>query len=119
MCFCAWSEPSTLMRCQFTAHRDNGCGNTEVARLLSVFLCCDVCWLHSGPTGRGKIDVARWLSVFLLIVLGASNNLFCDICRLLSGPTGCGKTEIARRLAKLTHAPFIKVSRALLFSWEP
>jgi ATP-dependent HslUV protease ATP-binding subunit HslU len=25
------------------------------------------------------------------------------------GPTGVGKTEIARRMAKLTHAPFIKV----------
>ena len=25
------------------------------------------------------------------------------------GPTGVGKTEIARRLAKLAHAPFIKV----------
>lgn len=28
---------------------------------------------------------------------------------LMIGPTGVGKTEIARRLAKLTHAPFIKV----------
>lgn len=25
------------------------------------------------------------------------------------GPTGVGKTEIARRLAKLAHAPFIKI----------
>ncbi|MEO4053533.1 ATP-dependent protease ATPase subunit HslU [Solibacillus sp. CAU 1738] len=28
---------------------------------------------------------------------------------LMIGPTGVGKTEIARRIAKLTHAPFIKV----------
>ena len=28
---------------------------------------------------------------------------------LMIGPTGVGKTEIARRLAKLDHAPFIKV----------
>jgi ATP-dependent HslUV protease ATP-binding subunit HslU len=28
---------------------------------------------------------------------------------LMAGPTGVGKTEIARRLAKLVHAPFIKV----------
>lgn len=28
---------------------------------------------------------------------------------LLIGPTGVGKTEISRRLAKLVHAPFIKV----------
>jgi len=28
---------------------------------------------------------------------------------IMSGPTGVGKTEIARRLAKLVHAPFIKV----------
>ena len=28
---------------------------------------------------------------------------------LMVGPTGVGKTEIARRLAKLAHAPFIKV----------
>ncbi|NKF20709.1 ATP-dependent protease ATPase subunit HslU [Solimonas sp. C16B3] len=28
---------------------------------------------------------------------------------LMIGPTGVGKTEIARRLAKLTHAPFVKV----------
>jgi len=28
---------------------------------------------------------------------------------LMLGPTGVGKTEIARRLAKLVHAPFIKV----------
>lgn len=28
---------------------------------------------------------------------------------LMIGPTGVGKTEIARRLAKITHAPFIKV----------
>lgn len=28
---------------------------------------------------------------------------------ILMGPTGVGKTEIARRMAKLVHAPFIKV----------
>lgn len=28
---------------------------------------------------------------------------------ILMGPTGVGKTEIARRLAKLAHAPFLKV----------
>ncbi len=28
---------------------------------------------------------------------------------LMIGPTGVGKTEIARRLAKLAHAPFIKI----------
>ena len=28
---------------------------------------------------------------------------------LMIGSTGVGKTEIARRLAKLTHAPFVKV----------
>ena len=28
---------------------------------------------------------------------------------LMVGPTGVGKTEIARRLAKLVHAPFIKI----------
>ena len=28
---------------------------------------------------------------------------------LMVGPTGVGKTEIARRLAKLAHAPFVKV----------
>ncbi|MEL7569118.1 MAG: AAA family ATPase, partial [Eubacteriaceae bacterium] len=28
---------------------------------------------------------------------------------IMIGPTGVGKTEIARRLAKLVHAPFIKV----------
>lgn len=28
---------------------------------------------------------------------------------IMIGPTGIGKTEIARRLARLTHAPFIKV----------
>ena len=28
---------------------------------------------------------------------------------LMKGPTGVGKTEIARRLAKLVHAPFVKV----------
>src|SRR5579885_2302375 len=28
---------------------------------------------------------------------------------IMIGPTGVGKTEIARRLAKLVHAPFLKV----------
>ena len=28
---------------------------------------------------------------------------------LMIGPTGVGKTEIARRIAKLVHAPFVKV----------
>ncbi len=28
---------------------------------------------------------------------------------LMIGPTGVGKTEISRRLAKLAHAPFLKI----------
>ena len=28
---------------------------------------------------------------------------------LMMGPTGVGKTEIARRIAKLMHAPFLKI----------
>ena len=28
---------------------------------------------------------------------------------LMIGPTGVGKTEIARRIAKIVHAPFVKV----------
>ena len=28
---------------------------------------------------------------------------------IMKGPTGVGKTEIARRLAKIVHAPFVKV----------
>ncbi|HSB52344.1 MAG TPA: AAA family ATPase, partial [Dissulfurispiraceae bacterium] len=28
---------------------------------------------------------------------------------IMIGPTGVGKTEIARRLAKLAHAPFLKI----------
>src|SRR6476660_7712570 len=33
---------------------------------------------------------------------------------LMIGPTGVGKTEIARRLAKLAHAPFLKVEATKL-----
>ncbi len=42
----------------------------------------------------------------------ADPELRCEITPkniLMIGPTGVGKTEIARRLAKLAHAPFIKV----------
>lgn len=36
---------------------------------------------------------------------------------MMIGPTGVGKTEIARRLAKLSHAPFIKIEATNLLKW--
>ena len=36
---------------------------------------------------------------------------------IMIGPTGVGKTEIARRLAKLAHAPFLRLKPLSLQRW--